>query len=160
MPFLAELAELDPARVWIRPDSEFGVPVSGRELLTWASPTTHVYCCGPPRMIAGVRVDRRAVLHFERFTPPPIVGGRPFRIELRRTGAVLDVPADRTALDVIAEAVPGVGYSCRQGFCGTCTTKVLDGEVRHHDRVLTDDERAAGMAICVSRGHGRVVLDL
>lgn len=160
MPFIGELAELDPARIWIRPDSEFGVPVSGRELLTRALPGTPVYCCGPPKMIAGVRVERRTGLHFERFAPPPVIGGRPFEIELRRTGTVLGVPADRTALDVVAGAVPGVGYSCRQGFCGTCTTKVLDGDVVHNDRVLTDEERAAGMVICVSRGHGRVVLDL
>nr|WP_042193083.1 PDR/VanB family oxidoreductase [Kibdelosporangium sp. MJ126-NF4]CEL20549.1 Vanillate O-demethylase oxidoreductase [Kibdelosporangium sp. MJ126-NF4]CTQ89460.1 Vanillate O-demethylase oxidoreductase (EC 1.14.13.-) [Kibdelosporangium sp. MJ126-NF4] len=160
MPFLDEIADLDPDRVWIRPDSEFGVPVSGKELLTWALPNTHVYCCGPPKMINGVRVDRRTRLHFERFSPPPIIDGRPFEIELARSATVLDIPADRTALDVIRDAVPGVGYSCRQGFCGTCTLKVLGGEVRHHDRVLTDDERQERMAICVSRGHGRIVLDL
>ncbi len=145
MPFLDEIAELDPARVWIRPDTEFGVPVSGKELLTWALPNTHVYCCGPAPMIAGVRVDRATGLHYERFSPPPIVDGRPFEVELRRTGIVLRVPADRTALDVIRDAVPAVPYSCRQGFCGTCSTKVVGG-----------DE----MRICVSRGHGRIVLDM
>ncbi|RSM74754.1 oxidoreductase [Kibdelosporangium aridum] len=145
MPFLDEIAELDPARVWIRPDTEFGIPVSGKELLTWALPNTHVYCCGPPPMIAGIRVDRTTGLHYERFSPPPIIDGRPFEVELRRTGIILQVPADRTALDVIRDAVPAVPYSCRQGFCGTCSTKVLGG-----------DE----MRICVARGHGRIVLDM
>ncbi|MCE7011325.1 PDR/VanB family oxidoreductase [Kibdelosporangium philippinense] len=145
MPFLDEIAELDPARVWIRPDTEFGVPVSGKELLTWALPNTHVYCCGPAPMIAGVRVDRTTGLHYERFSPPPIVDGRPFEIELRRTGTVLQIPKDRTALDVIREAMPAVAYSCRQGFCGTCTTKRVDG---------------GDMRICVDRGRGRIVLDM
>ncbi|MEV4314274.1 PDR/VanB family oxidoreductase [Actinocrispum sp. NPDC049592] len=154
MPFLDEIAELDPDRVWIRPDDEFGVPVSGAELLTKALPDTHVYCCGPPPMIAGVRVDRPFGLHYERFSPPPIRDGRPFTVELRRRGLVLDVPPDRSALEVIREAVPSIGYSCRQGFCGTCRVRVLDGEV--------DEQREDGMmSICVSRARdGRVVLDL
>jgi ferredoxin len=112
-------------------------------------------------MIDGVRVDRTAGLHYERFSPPPIIDGRPFEIELRRSSTVLKAPADRTALDVIRDAIPSVPYSCRQGFCGTCSTRVLAGEVRHHDRVLTDDERAHQMAICVSRARdARIVLDL
>jgi ferredoxin-NADP reductase len=161
MPFMAEIAELDQDRVWIRPDTEYGVPVRGAQLLTSALPDTQVYCCGPPPMIDGVRVDRTAGLHYERFSPPPIIDGRPFEIELRRSSTVLKVPADRTALDVIRDAIPSVPYSCRQGFCGTCSTRVLAGEVRHHDRVLTDDERAHQMAICVSRARdARIVLDL
>jgi hypothetical protein len=34
MPFLDEIERLDPDRVWIRPDDEYGMPVSGAELLT------------------------------------------------------------------------------------------------------------------------------
>jgi ferredoxin-NADP reductase len=161
MPFLDEIDGLDSSRVWIRPDTEYGVPVSGAELLTQALPDTRVYCCGPPPMIAGVRVDRGSGLHYERFSPPPIRDGHPFSVELRRSGLVLQVPADRSALDVIRSSIPSVAYSCRQGFCGTCRVRLLAGEVQHHDSVLTDDERQGAMAICVSRGRdSRVVLDL
>jgi ferredoxin-NADP reductase len=159
MPFLDEVGALDSERVRVRPDSEYGVPVSGAELLTKALPDSHVYCCGPAPMIAGVRVDRTTGLHYERFSPPPIVDGRAFEIELRRSGMVLQVPADRSALDVIRDAIPSVAYSCRQGFCGTCRVGLLGGEVRHNDSVLTDDERRHEMAICVSRGRN-VVVDL
>jgi ferredoxin len=54
-------------------------------------------------------------------------------------------------------------YSCQQGFCGTCRTRVLDGEVDHRDTLLTDPERAAGMMLtCVSRAAAasRLTLDL
>ncbi|MER7081418.1 PDR/VanB family oxidoreductase, partial [Saccharopolyspora kobensis] len=159
MPFLDELAELDPARVWIRPDTEFGVPASGAELLEHAPPGAAVYCCGPIPMITGVRVDLPGSaadsLHWERFSAPPINDGRPFTVELARTGRTVRVPADRSALEAITEVLPQVPYSCRQGFCGTCHVRVIDGDVDHRARAAEDH-----MAICVSRGTDHVVLDL
>jgi len=164
MPFLDELIALDPARVRIRPYDEYGFPRTGAELLEHSPAGATVYCCAPPTMIANVRRDRpasaAAALHYERFTTPPVVGGTPFEIELRRSNRVLTVPADRSALDVIRGTAPNVAYSCQQGFCGTCRTRVISGDVEHRDRVLTDRERTDTMTICVSRGRGgRIVLD-
>ncbi len=164
MPFLDELATLDPARVRIRPYDEYGFPRTGAELLEYAPAGSTVYCCAPATMIANVRRDRpasaAAALHYERFTTRPIVGGTAFEIELRRSNRVLTVPADRSALDVIRGMAPNVAYSCQQGFCGTCRTRVISGDVEHRDRVLTDRERTDTMTICVSRGRGgRIVLD-
>ena len=54
-------------------------------------------------------------------------------------------------------------YSCQQGFCGTCRTKVLDGSVDHRDTLLTDPERDSGMMlICISRAAegSHLTLDL
>ncbi|GAA3557663.1 PDR/VanB family oxidoreductase [Amycolatopsis ultiminotia] len=130
MPFLDELSALSPDRVWIRPDSEFGIPASGEELLAEKSASAAVYCCGPMPMINGVRVDLAGIstaVHFERFSPPPVVAGEPFRVLLRRSGRTLDVPADRSTLDVVREVLPNVPYSCRQGFCGTCAVPTPDG---------------------------------
>lgn len=164
MPFLDEIAELDPDRVWIRPDAEYGAPVSGGELLEDAEGAT-VYCCGPIPMISGVRVDLPASqareLHFERFSAAPIVDGKPFEVELKRSDRVLHVPADQSALDVIREVKPDVAYSCQQGFCGTCKVRLLAGTADHRDQALTHDERAHALMICVSRAeHDRLVLDL
>ncbi|WP_116048886.1 PDR/VanB family oxidoreductase [Amycolatopsis palatopharyngis] len=164
MPFSAELAEFGD-RVWLRPDTEYGVPASGAELLEHAPSDAAVYCCGPPAMIAGVRMDlaRGAArpVHFERFSAAPVVGGKPFRLRLARSGRELAVPAERTALEVVREVLPGIAYSCRQGFCRTCVVRVLDGEVEHRDRALTDTERADSMLICVSRASGgSLTLDL
>lgn len=159
MPFLDELSGLDPRRVWIRPDTEFSVPVSGSELLERAAPGTAVYACGPTPMLTGIRLslpDSPAeALHWERFTAPPIVDGRAFTVELARTGRTVEVPADRTALEAISDVLPEVAYSCRQGFCGTCHTRLLSGAVRRRGRA--GDGQAA---ICVDRADGRVVLDL
>jgi ferredoxin-NADP reductase len=165
MPFLDEIAALDPDRVLIRPDTEYGVPPSGGELLKYGSVGAVVYCCGPSPMIAAVREDwpfsRANALHFERFSPPPIVDGVPFEVELQRSNQVLTVPADRSALDVVRTVKPEVPFSCQQGFCGTCRTRVISGDIDHRDEVVTGPGEPDVMTICVSRSRGgRVVLDL
>jgi ferredoxin-NADP reductase len=165
MPFLDELAALDPTRLRIRPYDQYGFPSSGAELLKYAPTGATVYCCAPAPLIASVRRDMPAsaaeALHFERFSAPPIRDGKPFEVALKRSNRVLAVPADRSALDIIHQAVPDIAYSCQQGFCGTCRTRVISGEMDHRDRVLTDCERINTMTICVSRSHGgRIALDL
>jgi ferredoxin-NADP reductase len=170
MPFLAELTELDPSRVVIRADAEHGGPPTGAELLGHAPGRgTTGYLCGPAPMLTGVRAELHAAggasrvdaLHVERFAAPPVLGGHAFTVELARSGGKLEVPADRSLLEVLGERLPDVAYSCRQGFCGTCRTRVLAGAVQHRDRVLTEAERSATMTICVSRAEGdRLVLDL
>lgn len=165
MPFLDELSTLDPTRVLVRPYDQYGFPTSGAELLEYAPAGATVYCCAPAAMIASVRRDlpasAAAALHFERFSAPPILGGETFEVALQRSNRVVTVPADQSALDVIRQAVPDVAYSCQQGFCGTCRTRVISGDVDHRDRVLTAAERTDSMAICVSRArNGRITLDL
>jgi ferredoxin len=70
------------------------------------------------------------------------------------------VPSNQSALAAIREVLPDVAYSCQNGFCGTCPVGLLGGTVEHRDRCLTDAQREHRMAICVSRGTGRVTLDL
>ncbi|MET7641637.1 PDR/VanB family oxidoreductase [Streptomyces sp. NPDC005438] len=169
LPFTGELAALHPDRVEVRADEEAGVPDAG-ELLDQAPPGAAVYCCGPPPMLEAVRrafdrapEGRLVALHFERFAPAPILDGRPFQLQLGPSGPVLDVPEDRSALDVLRDRSPATPYSCRQGFCGVCRQRVLSGTVEHRDRRLTDQERASGaVLVCVSRADAgeRLVLDL
>lgn len=163
MPFLDELADLDPDRVHIWPDDEYGVP-DAKKLVDLAPVGAALYTCGPPAMIDAIRAeipaDRIATLHYERFSPPPVVGGEPFEIVLARSGHVVAVAADQTALAAVRTVLPDIAYSCRQGFCGTCPATLLGGPVEHRDRCLTDEQRATRIALCVSRGTGRVTLDL
>jgi ferredoxin len=73
------------------------------------------------------------------------------------------VPADKTLLEVVRDAVPTMIYSCEEGYCGACEVKVLDGCVDHHDLILSDAEKARNTAImiCVSRATSpKLVLDL
>ncbi|WP_426403294.1 PDR/VanB family oxidoreductase [Streptomyces sp. R-07] len=127
---------------------------------------TAVYCCGPEGLLRAVEERWAGPLHLERFGAAPAevtpaAGG--FEVELRRTGRSLRVESGRTLLDAVREVVPGVAYSCEEGWCGTCETKVIAGTPEHHDSVLSEEEKASGttMMICVGRAcGGRLVLDL
>ncbi|RDI44962.1 PDR/VanB family oxidoreductase [Nocardia mexicana] len=161
MPFLDEV----PDTADIRPDDEFGTPDIA-EFIARAEPGAAVYVCGPPPMLAAAQrcmfeLNPTGSLHTERFSAAPVVDGREFDIALARTGTTVRVGAAETALTAIRRAVPDVGYSCRQGYCGTCKVRVLAGRVDHRDNALTEAERRDRMLVCVSRAEGEeLVLDL
>ena len=56
-----------------------------------------------------------------------------------------------------------IATSCEQGVCGTCLTRVLEGEPDHKDMYLTPEEQAANdqFTPCCSRAKSpMLVLDL
>ncbi|MGH3867669.1 MAG: 2Fe-2S iron-sulfur cluster-binding protein [Pseudonocardiaceae bacterium] len=171
MAFLDEVRALGPDRVDIIPADERGRP-NLNAIIRAASPGTTVYCCGPDRMMRAVRerVTTRGDLrlHSEPFSGTgPLTGTATgtetaLCVELRRTGRVITVPADRTVLQAIRDVVPTVSAGCEQGVCGACRAMVLAGEPDHRDELLSNAERAAGaMLICVSRARSeRLTLDL
>jgi len=161
MPLLDEVVSVAPDRVTVWADDERGRFAGADDLLLGAGPTTAVYVCGPTGMLESVRIARdeyaNAPLHYERFSPPPVVDGVPFQLELARSRRVLDVPANRSALDVMLDDDPTTAYSCRQGFCGTCKVNVLSGQINRRGRTAEADGE---MLVCVSRATGgRVVID-
>lgn len=164
LPFGEVTPRLDPARVELLTDDEHGRP-DAAALLARAPAGAAVYACGPGPMLDAVRAafdaSPAASLHFERFTDTPVTDGRPFTVRLRRSGRVLTVPADRSALDVLRDADPATPYSCRRGFCGVCRQRVVSGTADHRDRRLTDAERADGqLLVCVSRAPEGTCLEL
>ncbi|MFJ7954770.1 PDR/VanB family oxidoreductase [Streptomyces sp. NPDC096319] len=161
MPYLEEIARIgDGERVTVVAEDEYGFPDLG--FLGRLPVEAVVYCCGPEGLMDAVTAampEGRAP-RLERFTAAAATGTA-FEVELRRSGRTLTVAADQSLLSAVREELPGITYSCRQGFCGTCRQRVLEGEVDHRDELLTDDERDDSMLICVSRCAGkRLVLDL
>jgi ferredoxin-NADP reductase len=168
MVFADELAALGAERVQLLPQDEVGLPDLAAALDAVARGTA-VYCCGPePMLLAAERLcaerGDRLTLHVERFSGSGGgTGGdeqgadQPFELELAETGVVLEVPADRTALDVVHEVLPDHPYSCLGGQCGSCEVAVLAGEVDWRDEVLSDEEHDtnAAMMLCVSRARSR-----
>jgi ferredoxin-NADP reductase/DMSO/TMAO reductase YedYZ heme-binding membrane subunit len=165
MAFIDEVQALGSDRVDVVPGDERGRP-DLNAIIKVASPDTTVYCCGPDRLLHAVRERVTArpdlSLHSERFTGAASSGGDAFHVELRRTGRIIAVPADRTVLQTIRDVLPTVPSGCEQGICGACRTMVLAGEPDHRDELLSSAERAAGaMLICVSRARSeRLILDL
>ena len=141
-------------------------------LLSDPEPGAQLYVCGPSGLIEAALATAKAngwpesAVHREYFTPPEpasdLVAGA-FRIKLASTGAVFDVPPDRPITAVLADHGVEVPISCEQGVCGTCITRVLEGEPDHRDFYLTPDEQARNdqMALCCSRAKSALlVLDL
>ncbi|MGE2835868.1 PDR/VanB family oxidoreductase [Mycobacterium sp. SMC-4] len=154
LPYVEEVAAFGDA-VTVRTDDRHGVPSAG-ELLGDCASGTAVYACGPAPMLTAVRAalaGRDDVeLHFERFAAAPVVDGHRFDVTVASTGQTVPVDADETLLAALRKSGVAAPYSCQQGFCGTCRTRVLAGDVDHRDTLLSDPERAAGqMLTCVSR---------
>lgn len=154
LPFIDEVARFGD-RIEVRTDDVSGVPTA-RELLGDCPDGTTVYACGPAPMLTAIRSDLsgrdNVELHFERFAAPPVVDGRAFTVSIASTGREIAVSPDETLLAALRRADIPAPYSCQQGFCGTCRTKVLGGVVEHRDTLLTEPERAGGMMlICTSR---------
>lgn len=115
---------------------------------------THLYCCGPTRMIdafSAACVGRDpATVHQERFTAaeaPALEGG--FEVLLHRSGRRIAVPAGKTILDALLDSDVSVPYACSNGICGTCLTAVVAGTPDHRDEFLSPDEKRLGRSIVV-----------
>lgn len=131
---------------------------------------TRLYVCGPPGFMDWVIGTARAQgwpadrIHSESFAPPDTgAQGDSFEVELKRSGAVYTVAADKSVATVLLEAGLEIPVSCEAGVCGTCMTRVLEGEIDHRDSYLTDEERARNDCFtpCCSRARSpRIVLDL
>ena len=131
---------------------------------------SHVYFCGPGGMVKAIiaTAEKRGWseerIHYEVFAANADTSkDKAFDVQIRSTGQIVTVPADKT----IVEALEGVGldplYDCQRGDCGICQCRVHEGEPDHRDVVLTARERASNslMQICVSRAKTpKLVIDI
>jgi ferredoxin-NADP reductase len=154
--------------------------------LPWNS---HAYVCGPDRMMTEAAEAGRAAglgegdVHFEAFGAD--TGGDPFDVDVVLSqsndgddaGAAADgqsgkeagedkkqvrVEADETLLQVLQRefGTARVASSCEVGNCGTCKVTLRTGRVDHRGTALMEDEKENGMLSCVSRGIGRIAIEI
>ncbi|MFH9982507.1 PDR/VanB family oxidoreductase [Streptomyces sp. NPDC017179] len=170
MAFLPALARYGD-RVLVRPQDEYGL-LGLEPFLGTPREGTKVYCCGPEPLLTAV--ERlcapwpTGTLHTERFAAAPREAADAdadgeFEVVLQRSGRSVTVPAGTTILQALEDQGIDAANSCREGICGTCETKVVEGVPDHRDSLLSEEERAANdtMMICVGRARcPRLVLDL
>src|SRR5260370_3355065 len=82
-------------------------------------------------------------------------------LELRRRRRRGGCDADRTLLEAAELNGVNIPFSCRQGQCGTCATRLLSGDVKmDSEDGLDADLKAQGYVLtCVARAQGDVRLD-
>ena len=173
MAFMDELVDLGGDNVSIVPQDVDGL-LDVPAIIGNHSPEAAIYCCGPAPLLDAVltacaEAGASERLHFERFVPPTDSAGfvtdgdTAFEVELRSSGVTLQVPADKTLLEVVQSVLPDVPFSCTEGYCGSCESVVLDGEPDHRGSLMTPEEHdeEGTMLICVGRSKShRLVLDL
>jgi vanillate O-demethylase ferredoxin subunit len=132
---------------------------------------THVYVCGPTGFINWVVKSAedwgwgKEQLHVEYFgaATQDTTGDKPFTVKIASSGASYEVPAHQTVVQALQPHGIEILTSCEQGVCGTCITRVLEGECDHRDLYFTDEEKAKHdqFTPCCSRAKSAVlVLDL
>ncbi|KAF2472512.1 3-chlorobenzoate-3,4-dioxygenase reductase subunit [Lindgomyces ingoldianus] len=152
-----------PEQVKIYSKSQ-GQGLDSSKIIARADPKTHIYCCGPQRLMDGVRDTSKefdvpeSSVHFETFAI--MTGGDPFTTKLRESKKTVEVESSQTLLDALREVGMDINSSCEAGNCGTCRVSVCSGRVEHRGTGLLEREKQSVMLSCVSRSIGPIVLNL
>jgi CDP-4-dehydro-6-deoxyglucose reductase len=88
----------------------------------------------------------------------------PFEITIKPSGHVFACDEGETVLGAAMRADLMIPYGCRNGACGTCKGKILDGEVdygAHQPGTLTANEKALGLALfCVAKPRTPLAIEV
>jgi ferredoxin-NADP reductase len=132
------------------------------------------FLCGPPPFMEasrniltglGVKPERIMQESFGTSTPTRATGDSAAEpgvlVEFARSGKTCLVRGGETVLEAAEEHGVAIPSSCRQGQCGTCKTKLLEGSVRMDaEEGLDPDSKAQGFVLtCVGHAEGAVKLD-
>jgi CDP-4-dehydro-6-deoxyglucose reductase len=86
-----------------------------------------------------------------------------YRITIKPSNHAFDAEADDTVLEAALREGFVLPYSCRNGACGTCKGKVLEGAVdygTYQADMLTDEEKQQGLALfCQARALRDLIIE-
>jgi ferredoxin-NADP reductase len=170
--FVSQLSKFGPkVRFYFRKGSE-EIPASERidlvTLVAAAPANAHFYCCGPTEMIAGFEAAVASLspdsVHLERFSNDESIDkAGSFTVVLQQSGETVEVQSGQTILEALLERGIDVPYSCTEGICSTCETRVIAGIPDHRDMILSKEQKESNklIMICCSRSKtDTLVLDL
>ncbi len=128
------------------------------DLMKWHRIGTHVYFCGPAGMVEEFRDAAFTYgypansVHFELFSNGmDNTNLSPFDVSLADSDKKIHVSAEETLLDALLREGINAPFACKIGGCGSCELEVVDGEVEHRDRFLSEEnkrERKSILACC------------
>ncbi|KAH8130038.1 hypothetical protein FP744_10008926 [Trichoderma asperellum] len=130
--------------------------------LPWNS---YTYVCGPNRLMEAAKAtaDEAGIspqeIHFEAFSADTT--GDPFEAQVaNRNNKVVKVGEEESLLEVLKREFGDIPSSCEVGNCGTCKVSVINGQIIHRGSALMPDEKDVSMLSCVSRGVGRITIEV
>lgn len=150
--------------------SDAGQRLDLKDEVAHLAPGALMLVCGPIGLLDAARAAWAeagrpvADLRFETFGNSGHREAQAFWVEIPRHRLRIEVPANRSLLDVLTEAGVETLSDCCRGECGLCAMDVLSvqGEIDHRDVFLSTHERSVNQRLCacVSRvSGGGVVLD-
>ena len=141
-------------------------------VLDFRTPT--FFLCGPGAFMQdasellkeqGVSADRIKQESFGGKASPAVPdpsadSSVPF-VEFLRSGFQFELIPDITLLEFAETVGVSIPYGCRQGQCGTCVTRLLQGRVTMQagDGLSAEQKRAGFILPCVSKIHGSICID-
>jgi ferredoxin-NADP reductase/mono/diheme cytochrome c family protein len=162
------------------PDPEWQGP-SGhihRDFITSATPDWRgrkFFLCGPPpfmdlcrTILLDLGVAPEKILQETFGSPAPrlklpesAAEGAAFTVEFTKSRATVSVSGGQTLLEAANENGVPIPSACRQGQCGTCKTRLLEGDVNMTaEQGLDPESRSRGFVLtCVGYPRGNVRLD-
>ncbi len=138
--------------------------------------------CGPQPMINGMRelllslampaaqvrselfeaaVAATAGHQAEHAAPAPGGGKCGHDVTCAKSKTAVRADAGQTLLEAAESGGVAIDSLCRSGVCGTCRTRVLEGEVACDSTLLDESDRASGHVLaCVAHVQSDCVVDL
>jgi ferredoxin-NADP reductase len=164
VPYRERLEKLGKDKVIIYNRSK-GERLSIANIVAGMGWNSQLYFCGPKRLMdeAAQVVKEKGIaeaeVHYEAFEAD--VSGDPFEVVVaNKDNKMLKVSEEETLLDVLKQHFDEVESSCEVGNCATCKITLLEGDVEHRGTGLLPEEKATSMLSCVSRGRGRIVVEI
>lgn len=171
--FKYEVCLSRPDPTWKGHSGRLSQEFVSQHLIDPSSPT--FFLCGPKgfmenarQILSALGVNQERILQESFGESKPSAEPRPPEsrtvetIVFLHSAKVCQGSSESTLLDLAEQNGVQIPYGCRQGQCGTCTTRVLSGTVRMDVEIgLTSERKNAGYVLpCVSRPEGTVVLDI
>lgn len=148
-------------------DKSAGQRLSIQNVIKTMPWNSRLYFCGPERMMDEALRETRAAgidteeVHFEAFAAD--TSGDPFEaVVANREGEIVKVGAEETLLEVLQKrfGVDEVPSSCEVGNCGTCKIRLKAGTADDRGTGLAEDEKGDWILSCVSRGIGKITIEI
>ena len=89
------------------------------------------------------------------------IGPATATIRFAKADKVVALPPDKTVLEVAESNGVSIDYACRVGVCGTCKTKLLEGQVTMEvDDALTPEDKSNNIILaCQAKSVGNLVVE-
>lgn len=164
----------EPAAGWPGARGHIDADTIARSVSQVASARIHV--CGPPAMMDAVQAELAKLgvpahaIHTELFlgtsevekpTAAEVAAATGAACHFARSGKAGSLAGGMTILEAAESVGVPIQYACRQGYCGLCKVKLLEGEVSMAvEDGLTPGDKAAGLVLsCQARSSTDITVD-